>query len=110
MSFSKYAVMGLILFSIIGIFPLFNKVFAERAAWGGNGGWWGGGNREWEGDFAGPAFRRTCNNFYSKIYVYPYSYYRYSYCSYPCYWNCQRAFYNDESVPGAAIYLDLRRR
>ena len=32
----------------------FNQLSAEHEAWGGNGGWWGGGNREWIGDFDGP--------------------------------------------------------
>lgn len=80
-------------------------VCAEQAAWGGNGGWWGGGNREWIGDFDGPGHTASDCQYYHPQYDYHRHSHPYHY-SHPCE-HCDSYYYYDSSVPGAGLYLNL---
>lgn len=89
---------------------LVNGVWAESAAWGGNGGWWGGGNREWygerEGEWDAPHEQQPEDR--------SHNHHTRSVCA-----RCGRPlnkrgasitpeFHEEASVPGGALYLNVR--
>lgn len=96
-----------------------DRGYGENQAWGGNGGWWGGGNRdllESYGNDLGtypkyPVPHRRC------CYIHP------CHCSRPCYGYSHNPsygdgwyyyphyqYYNDDSIPGGALYVDFNFR
>lgn len=104
------SVMASSFFLIVSILAFtFDHLSAEREAWGGNGGWWGGGNREWIGDFDGPGYHVSpchCHCHHN----YPYYYNGYYPSCYRNYYTPDSPYYYDSSVPGAGAYFNLRCR
>lgn len=87
----------------------YNEDYYEHSAWGGNGGWWGGGNRDWSGEFDAPKYQgRPVNHYYPAYYnCYHHPYNNYYYFD-DNYYTPYHSYYYDESVPGAGLYINLR--
>lgn len=84
----------------------------ERAAWGGNGGWWGGGNsnfhsnRPWRYD----NYTRACNRCSCHPYSRPFYYQNGRYCYNRYDITSPNEYENNDTVPGAGLYLRMCRR
>ena len=116
----KFLVAGSFFLIMFSLPANFNKVlglheswgnrggYNEQAAWGGNGGWWGGGNREWVGDYDGPGYHSHYGYHYPR---HPHHYYAYPYDNYyynNSYYDPYNQYYYDDSVPGAGLYINFR--